>query len=200
MRVAKLTAYSRNNNDRFGKSVAIDDDTIVVGAYGEAGSRGSAYVFTKPATGWANSPGTETAQLTASDRSSNDNFGQSVAVDGDTVVVGADKNGGGAAYVFTKPTARWADSTESARLTESDIDDGDKYGISVAVDGDTVMVGSNGQGNDEGAAYLYDIRVWANMDGSTVRDHVPLCDRPDQRHEAHLRRPRGQLRRRKRPV
>ena len=166
--VAKLTAYSRNNNDRFGKSVAIDDDTIVVGAYGEAGSRGSAYVFTKPATGWANSPGTETAQLTASDRSSNDSFGQSVAVDGDTIVVGAYKNGGGAAYVFTKPAASWADSTESARLTESDIDDGDRYGISVAVDGDTVMVGSNGQGDDEGAAYLYDIRVWANMGGSTA--------------------------------
>ena len=166
--VAKLTAYSRNNNDRFGKSVAIDDDTIVVGAYGEAGSRGSAYVFTKPATGWANSPGTETAQLTASDRSSNDSFGQSVAVDGDTIVVGAYKNGGGAAYVFTKPAASWADSTESARLTESDIDDGNRYGISVAVDGDTVMVGSNGQGDDEGAAYLYDIRVWANMDGSTA--------------------------------
>ena len=166
--VAKLTAYSRNNNDRFGKSVAIDDDTIVVGAYKEAGSRGSAYVFTKPATGWANSPGTETAQLTASDRSSNDSFGQSVAVDGDTVVVGADKNGGGAAYVFTKPAAGWADSTESARLTESDIDDGGRYGISVAVDGDTVMVGSNGQGDDEGAAYLYDIRVWANMGGSAA--------------------------------
>ena len=166
--VAKLTAYSRNNNDRFGKSVAIDDDTIVVGAYGEAGSRGSAYVFTKPATGWANSPGTETAQLTASDRSSNDSFGQSVAVDGDTIVVGAYKNGGGAAYVFTKPAASWADSTESARLTESDIDDGDRYGISVAVDGDTVMVGSNGQGDDEGAAYLYDIRVWANVGGSTA--------------------------------
>ena len=166
--VAKLTAYSRNNNDRFGKSVAIDDDTIVVGAYREASSRGSAYVFTKPATGWANSPGTETAQLTASDRSSNDSFGQSVAVDGDTVVVGADKNGGGAAYVFTKPAASWADSTESARLTESDIDDGDRYGISVAVDGDTVMVGSNGQGSDEGAAYLYDIRMWANMGGSTA--------------------------------
>ena len=166
--VAKLTAYSRNNNDRFGKSVAIDDDTIVVGAYREAGSRGSAYVFTKPATGWANSPGTETAQLTASDRSSNDSFGQSVAVDGDTVVVGADKNGGGAAYIFTKPAASWADSTESARLTESDIDDDDRYGISVVVDGDTVMVGSNGQGHDEGAAYLYDIRMWANMGGSTA--------------------------------
>ena len=166
--VAKLTAYSRNNNDRFGKSVAIDDDTIVVGAYGEAGSRGSAYVFTKPATGWANSPGTETAQLTASDRSSNDNFGQSVAVDGDTVVVGADKNGGGAAYVFTKPAARWADWDDpnkvdkaelTAKLIASDADDNDQFGYSVAVDGDTVVVVA--PNNDAAYVFILDSGGWS---------------------------------------
>ena len=178
--VAKLTAYSRNDNDRFGRSVAIDDKTIVVGAYdddhGGENDAGSAYVFIEPATGWVNSPGTQTSQLTASDHSSNDSFGKSVAVDGETIVVGADENGGGVAYVFTKPAAGWADNTEAARLTESDIDGGDRYGISVAVDGDTVMVGSNGEGEgvDEdgfpvewGAAYLYDIQVWADIDGST---------------------------------
>ena len=184
--VAKLTAYSRNNNDRFGRSVAIDGKTIVVGAYdddhGGENDAGSAYVFIEPATGWVNSPGTQTSQLTASDHSSNDSFGQSVAVDGETIVVGADENGGGVAYVFTKPAAGWADNTEAARLTESDIDGGDRYGISVAVDGDTVMVGSNGEGEgvDEdgfpvewGAAYLYDIQVWADIDGSTgeTRSH-----------------------------
>ena len=184
--VAKLTAYSRNDNDRFGWSVAIDGKTIVVGAYdddhGGENDAGSAYVFIEPATGWVNSPGTQTSQLTASDHSSNDSFGQSVAVDGETIVVGADENGGGVAYVFTKPAAGWADNTEAARLTESDIDGGDRYGISVAVDGDTVMVGSNGEGEgvDEdgfpvewGAAYLYDIQVWADIDGRTgeTRSH-----------------------------
>ncbi len=184
--VAKLTAYSRNNNDRFGRSVAIDGKTIVVGAYdddhGGENDAGSAYVFIEPATGWVNSPRTQTSQLTASDHSSNDSFGHSVAVHGETIVVGADENGGGVAYVFTKPAAGWADNTEAARLTESDIDGGDRYGISVAVDGDTVMVGSNGEGEgvDEdgfpvewGAAYLYDIQVWADIDGSTgeTRSH-----------------------------
>ena len=114
---AKLTAYSRNNNDRFGRSVAIDGDTIVVGAhqptYQDGGETikqpGAAYVFTKPDTGWANSPGTETAKLTASDRTDGDQFGFSVAVDGDTIVIGADAlnetNRSGSAYVFTKPAA-----------------------------------------------------------------------------------------------
>ncbi len=184
--VAKLTAYDGENNDRFGRSVAIDGKTIVVGAYGDDhggnNDAGSAYVFFEPATGWANSPGTQTAQLTASDRSSNDRFGQSVAVDGETIVVGAYENEGGVAYVFTKPAAGWADSTEAARLTESDIDGGDRYGISVAVDGDTIMVGSNGEGEgvdkddlpvEWGAAYLYDIQVWADIDRSTgeTRSH-----------------------------
>ncbi len=175
---AKLTAYSRNNNDRFGRSVAIDGDTIVVGAYGNDSNRGSAHVFTKPDTGWANSPGTETAKLTASDRTDGDQFGFSVAVDGDTIVIGADAlnetNRSGSAYVFTKPAAGWADSTEAAKLTGSGTGNGDRFGLSVSVDGLTAMVGSNGQGsNSQGAAYLYDIAVWADIAGSTgeTRSH-----------------------------
>ena len=184
--LATLTAYSRNDDDFFGKSVAIYDDTIVVGANGDDDARGSVFLFTKPATGWANSLGTETAMFTASDRNVNDSFGVSVAMDGDTVVVGADSDGGGSAYVFIKPAAGWADSTEAAKLTESDIDSGDKYGISVAVDGATVIVGSNGEGEgtdtntgfaiEWGAAYLYDtqydiqneVQVWADIEGSTA--------------------------------
>ncbi len=176
--VAKLTAYDRSGADRFGRSVAIDGKTIVVGANGDDSNKGSAYVFSEPAAGWANSPGTETAKLTASDRTDNDQFGLSVAVDGDTVVIGADAlnetNRSGSAYVFTKPAAGWVDSTEAAKLTGSGTANGDRFGLSVAVAGATVMVGANGQGdNDEGAAYLYDITVWADMAGSTgeTRSH-----------------------------
>ena len=179
--VANLTAYSRNKDDRFGRSVAIDGDTIVVGAYGNDSNRGSAHVFTKPDTGWANSPGTETAKLTASVRNAEDHFGQSVAVDGDTVVIGADglnnDENPGSAYAFTKPeSGGWADSTEVAKLTGSGAANGDRFGLSVSVDGLTAMVGSNGQGsNSQGAAYLYDydIAVWADIDGSTgeARSH-----------------------------
>ena len=170
--VAELTAYDRSGGDRFGRSVAIDGKTIVVGASGVDSIKGSAYVFTKPDTGWANSPGTETAQLTASDGDGGDQFGFSVAVDGDTVLIGADAlnetNSSGSAYVVTKPATGWVDSTEAAKLTGSGTATGDRYGISVAVSGLTAMVGSNGQGsNDQGAAYVYDIQVWADMAGST---------------------------------
>ena len=183
---AKLTVYSRNNNDRFGRSVAIDGDTIVVGAhqptYQDGGETikqpGAAYVFTKPDTGWANSPGTETAKLTASDRTDGDQFGFSVAVDGDTIVIGADAlnetNRSGSAYVFTKPAAGWADSTEAARLTGSGTANGDRFGLSVAVAGATVMVRANGQGDDDqGAAYVYGIQDWSPITGSTgeTRSH-----------------------------
>ena len=186
--VAELTAYDRSGGDRFGRSVAIDGKTIVVGAYGDDSNKGSAYVFSEPDTGWANSPGTETAKLTASDGDGGDQFGFSVAVDGDTVLIGADAlnetNRSGSAYAFTKPeSGGWADTTEAAKLTGSGTANGDRFGLSVALDRVavsegvyrlTAMVGANGQGdNDEGAAYLYDIRVWAPITGSTggTRSH-----------------------------
>ncbi len=179
--VAKLTAYFRVDGDGFGRSVAIDGDTIVVGApyndYDDDDNdtnddEGAAYVFTKPDTGWAYSPGTETAMLTASDGSGDDQFGSSVAVDGDTVIIGADalnSTRSGSAYVFAKPeSGGWVDSTEAAKLTGSGTAGGDRYGLSVAVSGVTVMVGANGQGdNDQGAAYIYGIQDWNPIDGST---------------------------------
>lgn len=75
----------------------------MVGAHRTDDFKGSAYVFTKPADGWATA--TETAKLNASDRAASDHFGLSVAVDGDTVVVGApyddDKGASsGSAYMF----------------------------------------------------------------------------------------------------
>ena len=117
----------------FGRSVAVDAATIVVGASGVDSGRGSAFVFIEPDTGWANSPGTEVAELTAYSRNDNDKFGRSVAIDGDTIVVGANGNDyddddndtdddEGAAYVFIKPDTGWANSpgTETAMFTASD--------------------------------------------------------------------------------
>ena len=177
---AKLTAYNRENGDFFGVSVAIDDDTIVVGASGDDSDKGSAFVFVKPATGWANSPGTETAQLTASDGNSGDEFGRSVSVsvsvDGDILIIGAHQRniGGGtdiegSAYVFTKPNAGWVDSSEAAKLPGPGDSADDQFGWSVAIDKDTVLVGANWQGSsDQGAAYPYDIAVWDDIDGTTA--------------------------------
>ena len=159
--VAKLTASDGEAGDIFGWSVAVDWDTVVVGARYDD----SAYVFTKPGTGWATA--TETAKLTASDAVVGDWFGQSVAVDGDTVVVGASEDdGSGSAYVFTKAAdSVWTDATQTAKLTASDGDDFDEFGKSVAVDGDTAVAGApNNDGY--GSAYVF-IRPAAGWDHPT---------------------------------
>ena len=175
---AKLTASDGAAEDEFGRSVAVDDDTIVAGAIGDEGNTGGAYVFTKPGTGWADR--TEDAKLTASDGADDDTFGWSVAIDGDTVVVGANGNDGdrGSAYVFTKPGTAWANGTETAKLTASDGTSNDEFGISVAVDGDAVVVGASGNQNPvagtdviTGAAYVFDIVDWegiADSDAATT--------------------------------
>ena len=159
--VAKLTASDGEAGDIFGWSVAVDWDTVVVGARYDD----SAYVFTKPGTGWATA--TETAKLTASDGVVGDWFGQSMAVDGDTVVVGASEDdGSGSAYVFTKAAdSVWTDATQTAKLTASDGDDFDEFGKSVAVDGDTVVAGApNNDGY--GSAYVF-IKPAAGWDDAT---------------------------------
>ena len=162
---AKLTAYDGAVDDLFGFSVAVDGDTIVVGAYRDddnGTNSGSAYVFTKLTDGWVTT--STAAKLTASDAATNDQFGHSVAVDGDTIVVGAhgDDNNNmsttGSAYVFTKPTDGWVTTSTAAKLTASDAAANDEFAYSVAVDGDTIVVGAHGDDNNiaaTGSAYVF---------------------------------------------
>jgi hypothetical protein len=167
---AELTLPSTDHNDQFGSSVAISGGTIVAGAPAEdcgAGSDcGAAYVFTEPAGGWT-STSTPTAELTASDAAANDYFGQAVAIDGSTVVVGS-PGASGAAYVFSEPAGGWATATQTAKLTASDGAAGDNFGSSVAVSGSTVVAGAPnhkvGSNNAQGAAYVFSEPAggWAN--------------------------------------
>ena len=149
---AKLTASDAAASDEFGRPVSVSGDTVVVGAKFDdcpAGSNcGSAYVFEKPGGGWAGAL-TQDAKLTASDAAAGDEFGVSVAVSGDTVVVSAyldDCTAGGfcgSAYVFGKPAGGWAGAlTQDAKLTASDAAAGDEFGVSVFISGDTVVVGA----------------------------------------------------------
>jgi len=147
---AKLTAADGEANDYFGRSVAISGETVVVGVdfddIGANSNQGSAYVFVRPESGWADM--TQTAKLTASGGAASDYFGYSVAISGDTVVAGSSNADIGAnadqgsAYVFVRPESGWADMTQTAKLTASDGAASDYWGISVAVSGDTVVVGS----------------------------------------------------------
>jgi hypothetical protein len=174
---AKLSVSDKAAGDYFGFSVSISGDVVVVGAlYADPGgtsNAGASYVFVKPGGGWADM--TQTARLTASYKAAGDEFGFSVSISADVVVVGApyaDPGGtgsAGAAYVFAKPGGGWADMTQTARLTASDKAAGDYFGYSVAVSGDVVVVGAlfadPGGTGDAGASYIFaEPGVgWANM-------------------------------------
>ena len=160
-RIAKLAASDAAADDEFGRSVAIDGDTMVVGARFDddsGGASGAAYVFALRQGVWK-----QVAKLTASDGAVGDEFGYSVAVDGDTVVVGAryDDDGAsdsGSVYVFTKPAGGWTTVSGNARLTASDAAAGDELGFSVAIDGGLVVAGARGDdapGSDSGSVYVF---------------------------------------------
>ena len=85
--VTKLTPSA--SIDRFGSSVSIDGDTMVIGANFDSFERGVAYVFTRATAGDLTSGWSLIRKLTANDGTANDYFGSSVSIDGDTVVIGA---------------------------------------------------------------------------------------------------------------
>jgi hypothetical protein len=159
---AKLTAGTDAAvTVQFGHSVAIDGDTVVIGAIyddqpGEDNC-GAAYVFTRSGTTWS-----QQARLVAGDATADDWFGNSVAIDGDTAVIGAyaDDPAGtpnaGAAYVFTRSGTSWS---EQAKLIAGDPGYSADFGLSVAVSGDTAVIGTpennNVGGTNAGAAYVF---------------------------------------------
>ncbi len=158
-RGAELNASDGVFNDEFGSAIAIHDDTVVVGAVGEADGgfgSGAAYVFTRDGGGlWS-----EQAKLTAADAFSNDLFGDAVAVHGDTAMVGARGDGdagtfSGSVYVFTREAGEW---DEHSKLAPLDASAGDTFGGAVALDGDTVIVGAIATGDAgqfSGSAYVF---------------------------------------------
>ncbi len=165
----KLAAGDAGERDHFGVSVAVSGDVAVVGAnFDDDGGidSGSAYVFQFDGRTWI-----QAAKLTSSDLMAYDNFGISVAMDGDVVVVGASLAGAdnfGAAYVYVKPRKGWRNMTETAKLTASDAEAMDELGISVAVSGEVVVVGTQFEtsgGPGAGAAYVFERpeRGWTDM-------------------------------------
>ncbi len=175
---AKLVASDAAPEDRFGLSVAVSGSTAVVGAAwdDDTGSNsGAAYVFVRSGMVWS-----QQAKLTASDAAADDLFGFSVGVSGDTAVVGAylDDDAGsqsGSAYVFVRSGTSWS---EQAKLTASDAAPVDQFGLSVAVSGDTAVVGArldNDAGNDSGSAYVF-VRsgtLWSEQAKLVAGDAAP---------------------------
>ena len=172
---AYLKAPNAGAEDRFGTSVAISGDTIVVGAYQEDSNQttitngstasadnsaidaGAAYVFVRSGSSWS-----QQAYLKAPNAEAIDEFSTSVAISGDTIVIGAAResssqttitNGStasadnsastaGAAYVFVRSGTSWS---QQAYLKAPNAEVGDNFGGSVAISGDTIVVGADGE-------------------------------------------------------
>ncbi|APR75713.1 Fibronectin type III domain protein [Minicystis rosea] len=147
----KLTASDGAFGDRFGASVAISGDTAIIGAYAD-NSKGSAYAFVRSGGTWI-----QQGKLMAANGQVDDEFGQAVAISGDTAVIGArlDNTKGshaGAAYVFVRSGSVW---TQQQKLTASDGTASDVFGVSVAVSGDTALIGAWAKASFKGAAYAF---------------------------------------------
>ncbi|MEK7711151.1 MAG: FG-GAP repeat protein [Planctomycetota bacterium] len=177
--VAKLIASNAAAADYFGVSVALDADTLVIGAYGddygaETTDSGAAYVFVRAGGVWS-----QQAYLIDLLGNDLDYFGYSVAIDGDTAVIGAyladvgNVIDAGAAYVFVRSGGVW---TQQAKLVASDAAEADWFGYSVAVSGNTAVVGAHQRDAvgkaDAGAAYVF-VRagtVWTQQAVLTASD------------------------------
>ena len=172
---AKIMASDAAGDVFFGWSVSISGDTALIGArYDDgAGTRsGSAYVFVRNGTNW-----TQQAKLTASDAAAFDFFGWSVSISGDTAVVGAyrDDDGGfnsGSAYVYLRSGKSWS---QQAKLTASDAATEDEFGHSVAISGDTAVVGARNDddaGYNSGSAYVFarSGKTWSQQAKLTAGD------------------------------
>ena len=164
--VTRLTASNAEPEDFFGLSVAVSSDTSVVGAHQEdagGSGAGAAYVFQRDQAG-ADNWG-EVTKLTASDAEADGLFGASVAVSSDRAVVGAggEDAGGdsaGAAYIFQRNQGGQDNWGEVSKLNASDAQAEDFFGGSVAVNGDTAVVGApfeDAESEDAGAAYVFDL-------------------------------------------
>ena len=171
----KLTADDGAVNDYFGKSVSISGDHVIVGAYADddkGDSSGSVYIYDL-----SNGEGTQQdvldsqIKLTASDEATNDNFGYSVAISGDRIVVGAyaddDKGASsGSVYIYDLSNGEGTQQDvldSQIKLTANDGAAYDYFGCSVAISGDKVAVGAYAEEESSGSVYIYDL---ANGEGT----------------------------------
>ena len=177
----KLLAADGTADDHFGAALALsaDGNTVVIGApkadIKGLQNQGAIYVFTRSGGTWS-----QQQKLVASDGLRGDNFGAAVALDGDTIVAGADlamvsgHTDQGAAYVFKRAGGRWS---QQQKLTAADGTTEEAVGVAVAVAGEMILVGAPSvdtrQHEDQGAVYVFG----RNGDRWTVQQKLEAADR-----------------------
>ena len=158
-----------DEQERFGDSVAISGNTILIGAPRD-NITGAAFVFEYDGQTW-----NQTAKLTPSGSGTDILlFGTSVALDGDRAVIGAwgGNGGAGAAYVFERSGSAW---TETVELAASDGELGDYFGFSVSLSGGLALVGAYGHDDHAGAVYVFDQAMgWAEVVKIAAVDSMPF--------------------------
>ncbi len=187
----KIWAPGYTGNEIFGHSVDMDGIYAVAGApVLNSDGKGTAYVFEQVGYSWVH-----IATLTPSDSATYDQFGESVAISGDYIIVGAPWDGlvqdEGAAYIFEKPAGGWATTNqEDMKLMAFDGHAANRFGCSVDIDVTTAVVGALGDqvaGTNYGAAYVYvrESGVWSakskliasdqnSQEGGTLGESVAL--------------------------
>jgi len=210
--LSSLTSNSCQFCEQFGRSVAVSGTTVVVGSIFDNGSgnglnAGAAYVFVPNGASWQPDSGTPSVTSTVgmliasvpgeflpiADGNEGDHFGSAVAIDGDTIVIGAENfnsandttsfpagnaavqgQGTGAAYVFTRSAGNWSpvQKLESGLAANSV----SKFGHAIDVENNRIIVGAYTEGttqdngtNAEGAAYIFERTAFGQAFGSSIK-------------------------------
>ncbi len=154
---AKFFSADTHVGEAFGVSVALSGDTLLVGAPAKSdlntSSHGAAYVFVRDGTTWS-----QQARLNPTDPQHLGLSGQSCDLQGDTAVIGAPGKheqfptvfNAGAAYLFTRCGSAWTPKKITATPNIAD----SRFGTSVALEGDTLLVGAIGHQQSRGAVYV----------------------------------------------
>lgn len=148
----KLTPLDRAANDYFGYSLAISGERAVIGAYGKNGQAGAVYVFQKTVTGWE-----QKQKLTASASQGKDRFGWAVAMEGNTILVGAPafENNTGRVYTFSWDVSD--SSWKQASIIEgSEKSAGDFFGSAIDISGNNIIIGAYGHKSKAGTAIIFE--------------------------------------------
>jgi hypothetical protein len=160
---AELNASDARAGDVFGGGMALDGNTLVVGALGStiANRSGSAYVWKRTGENW-----TEVQKLTASVPEDLSVFGSAIDVSGDTIVIAAQDDDSvayhaGSVYVFTRAGDRWS---ELQRLVLEPAIDRAGFGFSLDLNGDTLAVGAPRVETNTNSAYPGDVRIYTRTD------------------------------------
>jgi len=195
--VQKITSKDNAVEDMFGTSVSISGNVAVVGAPGKntvitggtvVSDVGAAYIFENQSGTW-----TQVNKIMASDKEGGDEFGTSVGISGDFIVVGAPYedqalNGlttlnKGSAYMYTKGENGWNQIQKSQKIVGSQLSSGANFGWTVAISGDYAIVGAprdqviigGNLTNDVGAAYIWKKQTngnWTELKTLTASDRT----------------------------